>query len=238
MRRHNRLIREEYEDLDVFAHDNLTSEGRELEVVKNELVARGMLHSGEYGRRLLDARNNHARQWADRKRLADRKFAELREDEGFTVRVWRSLTNSPWPDNPNADNLRTLTQAWEDEKLRQEAVARSVAPQIRREREQAVWFMPEEKIWEVDQASCYRGQIGNHGPETLIDVTAQMVAETGEPCANSVLVGTLGADERTQREFQVLTPHPKLFVKLQWRDEAGEEFSYIQGAVFPANPVA
>jgi hypothetical protein len=29
-----------------------------------------------------------------------------------------------------------------------------------------VWFMPEEKIWEVDQAAGYRGQIGNRGPET------------------------------------------------------------------------
>jgi DNA-directed RNA polymerase specialized sigma24 family protein len=116
---------------------------------------------------------------------------------------------SPWPDNPEAEKLRFTTRAWEDEKLRRAAVEREVAPQVRAEKERAVWFMPEEKIWEVDQASCYRGQIGNRGPETALDVTAQMVAETGEPSAESVLVGTLEAEQSTQREFQVMTPHPR-----------------------------
>jgi hypothetical protein len=65
-----------------------------------------------------------------------------------------------------------------------------------------------------------------------------MVAETGEPCAESVLVGDLAAEERTQREFQVMTPHPRLFVKPAWRAESGEEFSHIQRQVYPAKTVA
>jgi hypothetical protein len=202
------------------------------------MAQRGILRSGMYGAALLEVRNTHARQWTDRKRLADRKFEELREHEGVTVRLWRRLKKSPWPENPEAENLSVVTRAWENDNLRREAVAREVAPQERAERAEAVWFMPEEKMWEVDQGVGYRGQIGNRGPETAYGVTAQMVAETGEPCAESVLVGDLAADERTQREFQVMTPHPRLFVKLAWRAESGEEFSYIQGQVYPANAVA
>jgi len=65
-----------------------------------------------------------------------------------------------------------------------------------------------------------------------------MLAETGEPRAESILVGILGVGQSTQREFKVLIPHPRLFVKLSWRTETGEEFSYVQGQVYPANPVA
>jgi hypothetical protein len=236
VRRHNRLVRHEYEDLNLFANDNLQSEARELDDVRNDLAARGMVNSGAYGAALREVRDRHARQWTDRKREAERKFEELHEHEGVTVRAWRKIRKSPWPEDPAAENLRVITRAWEDETLRRAAVEGAVAPQIRAEKERAVWFMPEEKIWEVDQASCYRGQIGNRGPETALEVTAQMVAETGEPCAESVLVGTLEAGQSTQREFQVMTPHPRLFAKLSWRDPSGEEFSYVQGQVFQAAP--
>lgn len=236
VRRHNRLVRQEYEDLNLFAQDNLQSEARALEGVKNDLASRGLLYSGAYGVALREVRETHARRWADRQREAQRKFEEFREHEGITVRTWRKLKKSPWPENPEGENLRVVTRAWEDEALRRAAVEREVAPQIRAEKEKAVWFMPEEKIWEVDQASCYRGQIGNRGPETALDVTAQMVAETSEPRANSVLVGTLEAGQSVQREFEVMTPHPRLFVKLSWRDPSGEAFSYIQGLVYPADP--
>jgi hypothetical protein len=237
VRRHNRLVRQEYEDLTLFAEDNLQSEARALDGVKSDLAGRGMLHSGAYGAGLREARERHARQWMDRKREAERKFEELREQEGISVRLWRRVKKSPLPENPEREKVNVITRAWDDETLRRAAVEREVAPQLRAEKEKAVWFMPEEKIWEVDQASCYRGQIGNRGPETAIDVTAQMVAETGEACAESVLVGTLEAEQSVQREFQVMTPHPRLFVKLSWRDPSGEEFSHVQGQVFAADPL-
>jgi hypothetical protein len=231
VRRHNRLVRQEYEDLTLFADDNLQGEARALEGVKSDLAGRGMLHSGAYGAGLREVRERHARQWTDRKRESERKFEELREHEGITVRLWRRVKKLPWPENPDAERVHVSTRAWADETLRRAAVEREVAPQVRAEEEKAVWFMPEEKIWEVDQASCYRGQIGNRGPETALDVTAQIVAETGEACAESVLVGTLKAEQSVQREFQVMTPHPRLFVKLSWRDPSGEEFGYVQGQV-------
>jgi hypothetical protein len=34
-----------------------------------------------------------------------------------------------------------------------------------------------------------------------------------------------------------MTPHPRLFVKLSWRDPSGEEFSHVQGQVFAADPL-
>lgn len=234
VRRHNRLVRQEFEDLTLFADDNLQSEARALEGVKNDLAARGMLRSGALGARLLEVRNTHARQWTDRKRRAERTFEELREHEGVTVRAWRRIRKSPWPENPDAERLRVITRAWEDEALRREAVEQEVAPQARAEHERAVWFMPEEKIADVDQASVYRGQIGNRGPETALDVTAQMVAETGEAEADAVLVGTLDADQSVQREFQVESPHPRLFVRLSWRIPSGQEFSYMTGQVYSA----
>jgi hypothetical protein len=235
VRRHNRLVRQEYEDLTLFADDNLQSETRALEGVKNDLAGRGMLHSGAYGAGLREARERHARQWTDRKREADRKFEEMREHEGITVRGWRKIKKLPWPENPEAEKVRVITRAWEDEALRRAAVEREVAPHVRAEKEKSVWFMPEEKISDVDQASVYRGQIGNRGPDTALDVTAQMVAETGEPQGNSVPIGTLEADQTAQREFIVESPHPRLFVKLSWRDPSGEEFSDITGQVYSAD---
>jgi hypothetical protein len=125
VRRHNRFVREEYEDLNLFANDNLQSEARALDGVKSDLAARGMLNSGAYGATLREVRDRHARQWTDRKREAERKFEELRENEGVTVRAWRKIKKSPWPENPEDENLRVITQAWEDETLRRVAVERA-----------------------------------------------------------------------------------------------------------------
>jgi hypothetical protein len=235
VQRHNRLIRQEYEDLTLFADDNLRSETRALEGVKNDLAARGMLQSGELSFGLLEVRDRHARRRMDRKREADRKFEELREHEGITVRVWRRIKNSAWPQNPEAANVLNITRAWEDQALRREVVEREVAPQTRAANERAVWFMPEEKIWEVDQASVYRGQIGNRGLGAALDVTAQMVSETGEGQADPVELGTLEPEQRVQREFTVTSPHPRLFVRLAWRIQSGEEFGYITGQVYSAD---
>jgi hypothetical protein len=66
--------------------------------------------------------------------------------------------------NPEAARLATITRAWEDEGVRRTAVERDIAPQA--EKETAVWFFPEEKVYDTDQADVYRGQIGNRGPES------------------------------------------------------------------------
>jgi hypothetical protein len=236
-KRHDRLVRQEYQDLLTFARDELEVEAQALQTVRNDLAARGMLNSGALGAGLLAGRNEFAKRWRDFKRASDRRIAEWQEAEGIGVRIWRVIFGSRWPVNSDADELRTITHLWEDEALRREAVEHEVAPQAHAERETAVWFMPEEKIWDVDQAAGYRGQIGNHGQTKALGVTAQMVAETGEPCANSELVGDLEVSQSTQREFQVMCPHPRLYCRLSWRDETGEEFSYKTSQVFPANPV-
>jgi hypothetical protein len=238
VKRHDRLVRHEYEDLLTFAKDERQVEARGLEAVKSDLAARGMLHSGAYGAGLLGVRNESAKKWRDYKRTSDRKIEEMREAEGITARAWRAARGKPWPQNPDAAELNGLTSGWEDEATRREAVERDVAPQVRAERETAGWFFPEEKIMDVDQAATYRGQVGNRGPETALGVSAQMVAETGEPRAEAVEVGDLAADGRTQREFMVMCPHPRLYVLLRWQTESGEEFSYKTGQVYPADPVA
>ena len=61
-------MRQEYEDLNLFANDNLQSEARALEGAKNDLARRGMLNSGQFGASLFEVRSTHARQWTDRKR--------------------------------------------------------------------------------------------------------------------------------------------------------------------------
>jgi hypothetical protein len=196
-----------------------------------------MRQSGQLGADLRRVRDDFARRWRDFRRASDRRVAEIREVEGLGVKAWRATIRRSWPVDPNAAELQALVRAWEDEAVRQEAVRREVAPQARAELEKAVWFMPEEKIWDVDQVAGYRGQIGNRGLGKAFDVTAQMVAETGEPCAESVLVGDLDAGESRQREFQVLCPHPRLYALVRWHDASGEEFSSKTGQVFPANPV-
>src|SRR5438105_1602853 len=238
VRKHNRLIRQEYEDLLTFARDELQSEARALDEVQNRLPARGMLRSGEFGVALTRTRDESARRWRDFKRTSDRKIEEMKEIESITVRAWRVIKRRPWPVNPNAGELRDLTRLWEDKAARREAVEREIAPQQRAANETAVWFYPEEKVWDLDQTATYRGQIGNNGPDEAFRVTAHMVAETGQPLADAIEVGDLAAGASTQREFTVECPHPRLFCLLSWRNGAGDEFSYRVGQVFPANPIA
>jgi hypothetical protein len=126
VRRHNRLVREEYEDLRTWVHDDRQKEADALEEVRRELAARGMLQSGELAHRLLEVRNEFARRWRDRKRAFDRRIAELREGEGLTVKIWRKLSRSPWPEDPESAELHQLTQAWEDENIRNGAVYHEV----------------------------------------------------------------------------------------------------------------
>jgi hypothetical protein len=238
VRRHDRVVREEYEDLVTWARDDLQKEASALEAVDEETNARNLFYSGYRGKELRRVRDEFAVRWRDRKRASDRKLEALREEEGPGVKAWRRLKKKPWLENPYAEELRVITRAWEDEAVRREAVERELAPQKRAAQEKAVWFFPEEKIWDVDQAAAYRGQIGNRGADEALRVTAQMVAETGEPLADAVEVGKLAAGASTQREFKVERPHPRLFCMLSWRNESGEEFGYRTGQVFPANPIA
>jgi hypothetical protein len=238
VRRHDRLIRQEHEDLLTFARDQLQVEAQALEEARKDLAARGALQSGEFGAALTRVRDESAKRWRDFKRTSDRKIEEMKENEGVTVRVWRVIRRKPWPVNPNASELRELARPWEDEAVRREAVEREVAPQQRAAQETAVWFFPEEKIWDVDQAAGYRGQIRNRGPDEALHVMAQIVAETGQPLADAVEAGDLAAGASTQREFTVECPHPRLFCVLTWRNESGEELRYQTGQIFPANPVA
>src|SRR6266545_7124927 len=105
VKRHDRLLRHEYEDLMTFARDELQTEARALEDVKNDLAARGILQSGAFGAGLLRVREESARRWRDHKLASDRRIEELNEAEGFTVRAWRKLRRKPWPENPKADEL-------------------------------------------------------------------------------------------------------------------------------------
>lgn len=138
-----------------FARDRLQEEDRALGEARNALAARGMLHSGQLGVDLRRVREDFARRWRDFTRASERRVAEMREAEGLGVKAWRLTFRRPWPVDPNAAELQALVRAWEDEAVRQEAVEREVAPQLRAERERMVWFMPEEKIWDVDQAAGY-----------------------------------------------------------------------------------
>ena len=122
----NRLVREEYEDLITWARDDVQEEAVALERVSNELAARGILRSGEYGFQLRRVRDEFARRWRDRCRGSVRNIAELRESEGPAARAWRRLRTELWPLNPYDEELHRLTAAWEDDELRAEAVRREV----------------------------------------------------------------------------------------------------------------
>jgi hypothetical protein len=126
VKRHDRLVLEEYEDLITWARDDLQKEAEALNAVKEDLNSRNLLYSGEYGSQLRRVRDEFARRWRDRKRAADRKLAELQEAEGVTVRAWRRLRGKPWPTNPDEGQLRAITAAWEDEERRAEAVRSEV----------------------------------------------------------------------------------------------------------------
>ena len=127
VRRHDRLVLEEYEDLITWARDDLQQEAQQLTQVRERLAARGMLHSGGFGLELGQVRDEFSRRWRDRKRAADRKFAELREAEGAAVSLWRKVARKPWSTDPNAEELSMLSAAWEDETVRRQAVEREVA---------------------------------------------------------------------------------------------------------------
>lgn len=130
VKRHNRLAQEEYEDLTTWARDDLQQEAAALDVVRADLAARGMLRSGEYGFQLRRVRDGFAQRWRDRKKAGERRLAEMREGEGPPVQLWRKIWRKPWPTNPNADEVRAISAAWEDEQVRLDAVAGEVQAAI------------------------------------------------------------------------------------------------------------
>src|SRR5690349_3798910 len=104
-KRHDRLVRHEYEDLLTFARDGLHEEAGCLAEIRGALAARGMRQSGELGADLRRVRDDFARIWRDYKRASDRRVEEMQEAEGFGVKVWRAMTRRPWPVDPNAAEL-------------------------------------------------------------------------------------------------------------------------------------
>jgi hypothetical protein len=236
VKRHDRLLRHEYEDLMIFAKDELQVEARATADLKNDLASRGILDSGAYSGGLIRAHNESAKKWRDYKRTSDRRIEEMREAEGVAVRAWRAASRKPWPVNPDAAKLLELTRAWEDEATGREVVEREVAPQVRAEQQTAVWFFPEERVTDTDQVNVYRGQVGNRGPDAALGISAQIVAETGEALAEAVEIGDLDAGVSAQRTFQVECPHPRLYCKLSWRKASGESFSYRTNQLYPADP--
>ena len=231
-----RLVRHEYEDLMTFSQDELQVEADALERVRNDLAPRGMLRSGQLGVDLRRVRDESARRWRDTKRENDRRIEEIRETEGFSVKPVRKLRCRPWPENSDADQLAAMTAAWEDEDVRREAVAQELAPLEAAERASSVQFFPDEQVWDTDQAAGYRGQIGNRGADTALELTAQIVAETGKALADPVARGDLAAGANTQNVFTVECPHPRLYCLLSWRTAAGEDLSYQTNQLYPANP--
>ncbi len=110
IKRHDRLVRQEYEDLLTFARDGLQEEARALDAARNELAASGMLRSGAFRARLMRVREDWAKKWRDFKRTSDRRIEEMQEAEGLTVRAWRKLSRRPWPVNAGAVELGGLVR--------------------------------------------------------------------------------------------------------------------------------
>jgi hypothetical protein len=127
VRRHDRLIGEEYEDLLTWARDDLQKEAAALDAINEDMNARNLFYSGVRGKELRRVRDDFAVRWRDRKRQSDRKLEAIREEEGLTVKAWRRLSKKPWPENPDAEELRAITAAaWEDEEIRRQAVEREM----------------------------------------------------------------------------------------------------------------
>ena len=82
VKRHDRLIRQECEDLITWARDDTQKEATALDDVKEDMNQRNLLYSGAYGKELRRVRDEFARRWRDRKRATDRKLAEIEEAEG------------------------------------------------------------------------------------------------------------------------------------------------------------
>jgi hypothetical protein len=123
VKRHDRFMRNEYEDLNTWAYDDLEKEANALERARGpgrrlldsdealEVIRDGI--SGEFDAELTRIHEEFARRWRDRKREADRKAEALREDEGLGVRAWRRIVRKPWPENPDAEELKDITAVWE-----------------------------------------------------------------------------------------------------------------------------
>jgi hypothetical protein len=126
VRRNDLLASDEYEDLITWARDELRREAHTLEWVRNDLAARGILRSGEFGYQLNRVRDEFAHRWRDRKRHADRQLRDLRTAEGITARLWRRFRGSPWLENPWAQELEQISVLWENEEQRRAAVQREV----------------------------------------------------------------------------------------------------------------
>jgi hypothetical protein len=115
----------EYEDAWTWVNDSLQEEGDALRRVTDELNARNLLYSGEYGHQMRRTRDAFAQRWRDRKRASDRLIEELCA-EPVTHRLWRKLRRRSFPMSPHAEELANRTRAWDDEQVRGEAARNDV----------------------------------------------------------------------------------------------------------------
>src|SRR5712691_3922944 len=91
----NRAVQQRDEDLDQWLADEHVRLKRVLEEIREELNAKGLFYSGEYGRRLNLAKEAAIHAYRDQERQARRDVALTREREHWPHGLWRKLSRQP-----------------------------------------------------------------------------------------------------------------------------------------------
>lgn len=112
-KRNNRLALREYEDLARWARDVLQEEASELNGAEERARERRIAGPGLGQQELGRVRDVFAQRWRDRKSASDRALEDLHDSENVLHRTWRKARRRPWPENPYEEELRTISQGWE-----------------------------------------------------------------------------------------------------------------------------
>jgi hypothetical protein len=122
VRRHNRRVLREYEDLVRWARDDVDREKDAIADLPDldrqqwrqsleDPLAEERRRRPEVLRRIS---REHAQRWRDRSSQSTRLLEDLADSENVIHRGWRRVARKQWPTNPHAEELAELTRDWDE----------------------------------------------------------------------------------------------------------------------------
>jgi hypothetical protein len=109
---HDRAVIERDEDLAQWVSDDHLRLTREIRQIKNELAARGMLSSGEYGYLIGLAKEGALQAYRDQERQATRDVARIYETEGWLHSLWRVASRKKRATLDAPQRVQPILDSW------------------------------------------------------------------------------------------------------------------------------
>ncbi len=126
--RHDRLVAERDDDLELWVADQHVRLRRELDHERRELAARNALNSGEYAYRLGLVKERSLHSYRDQEQLARRDVAAIYDREGWLHGAWRAIRGRPRHTLDTPAKVTPILDVWRTPPSRPGSAPTSEAP--------------------------------------------------------------------------------------------------------------